>query len=250
MVDWQGFYHESAIPEVSALLRFDPWQEQLADRIVQCEPKSVLEAGCGYGQTGYLIAGRPQRQITQLDFQFAPLQTARRFFRQGHRPGRFVQGDLLQLPFAGKSFDLVFNAGVLEHFSFADRCQALAEMVRCVRPGGKVIVALPNHFSIPYRYSYLYRQKKRQWPYPDEYALYDLHEEVKSGQLQVIQRRETICPETAYHFLRRHQRLFFKLLGLIRHFEGYLSVLTFIKQADADAPARDNGTFRKTYTDH
>lgn len=103
-----------------------------------------------------------------------------------------------------------------------------------MRPGGKVSVALPNHFSKPYRYSYLYRQKKKQWPYPNEFAIYDLNEEVKTVSLQVTQTRETICPETSYHFLRRHQRFLFKLAGLVGPFEGYLSILTFVKQAGGD----------------
>ena len=232
MVDWHNFYKESDRPGVADLSRFDPWQERLADRIIQSGPQSVLEAGCGYGQTGYLIAEHLGRSVTQLDFQGAPLRTARRFFDQGHGWGQFVQGDLLHLPFANGYFDLVFNAGVLEHFHFSDRCQALAEMIRCVRTGGKVIVALPNHYSTPYRYSYLYRQKKRRWPYPDEHAIYDLQEEAQTLCFPVSRARETLCPETAYHFLRRHQRIFFKLLNLVCHFEGYLSVLTFVKQPD------------------
>jgi 2-polyprenyl-3-methyl-5-hydroxy-6-metoxy-1,4-benzoquinol methylase len=233
MIDWQTFYEDGVVRDVSGLIRFDPWQQQLAEKIMTLGPQEVLEAGCGYGQTGYQIAEQVC-PVTLLDFQVVPLRTARLLFEYGNRSGRFVQGDLFQLPFGDENFDLVFNAGVLEHFEFADRCRALAEMVRCVRPGGKVIVALPNHFSRPYRYSYLYRQKKKQWPYPDEYVIYDLNEEVKTVGLQVTQTRETICPETAYHFLRRHQRFLFKLVSLVGRFEGYLSVLTFVKLAGGD----------------
>ena len=230
MVDWRSFYGESAAPVNSELLQFDPWQEQLAKKISQDESRSVLEAGCGYGQTGYLIAGQQEKRVTLLDFEIVPLQTACTLFEQGKRSGSFVLGDLLGLPFTEGNFDLVFNAGVLEHFNFSARCRALDEMLRCVKPGGKVVVALPNHFSLPYRYSYLYRQKKHQWPYPDEHAIYDLQEEVKIIRFQGSQTRETLSPETAYHFLRRHQRICFKLFSLVCHFEGYLSVLTFTKQ--------------------
>ena len=89
----------------------------------------------------------------------------------------FIQGDIFQLPLKKESIDVVFNAGVLEHFDFSQRCLALREMERVVRPGGSIIVAVPNHFSAPYRYAYKYLNKKKQWPYPEEYAVYDLEKD-------------------------------------------------------------------------
>jgi SAM-dependent methyltransferase len=46
------------------------------------------------------------------------------------------------LPFTGQSFDLVLSHEVLEHVA-DDRC-VLAEIIRCLRPGGRLVLFCPN----------------------------------------------------------------------------------------------------------
>ena len=51
------------------------------------------------------------------------------------------------LPFPGQSFDLVLSHEVLEHV--ADDRLTLAEIVRCLRPGGRLVLFCPNR-GYPY----------------------------------------------------------------------------------------------------
>ncbi|HSQ39651.1 MAG TPA: methyltransferase domain-containing protein [Anaerolineales bacterium] len=46
------------------------------------------------------------------------------------------------LPFADATFDVVFSHEVLEHV--ADDCRCAREMVRVTRPGGRIVIFVPN----------------------------------------------------------------------------------------------------------
>ena len=57
-------------------------------------------------------------------------------------PDRLSIGDVLSLPFADNTFNLVFGKTVFEHFD--DPEGAVAEIHRVLAPGGKVILDVPN----------------------------------------------------------------------------------------------------------
>ena len=50
--------------------------------------------------------------------------------------------DIRRLPFADASFDAVYSMGTIEHFDETE--EAIAEMARVLKPGGRAIVGVPN----------------------------------------------------------------------------------------------------------
>ena len=58
--------------------------------------------------------------------------------------GKFVQGDILALPFADDYADLIECHQVLEHFQMKDVVPALKEMRRVLKPGGEIIITVPS----------------------------------------------------------------------------------------------------------
>lgn len=226
-MDWHQFYdkQEETVPLLPGVAE---WQVELADRILAYSPRFVVECGSGAGQTSCLLA-ETIGKVMLVDLVDRPLRQASQYFSQQGREGIFFQGDLFDLPFKEATVDVAFNAGVFEHFNFKQRCSALQEMARIIRPGGVIVVAVPNHFSTPYRYAYNYLKQRNRWPYPDEVAMYDLVEEAHAIGLQVEQKRETVSREEALYFLRRHQRFMFRVFGLWRSYEGYLTILTLRK---------------------
>jgi SAM-dependent methyltransferase len=54
-----------------------------------------------------------------------------------------VVGTATALPFADGSFDVVLCLEMLEHLPAADRAGALAEMLRVLRPGGRLVATFP-----------------------------------------------------------------------------------------------------------
>jgi SAM-dependent methyltransferase len=103
------------------------------------EALSVLEIGCGTGYTlRALRAALPRAELTGTELFEEGLQVAR-----GRWPDlRILQADARALPF-GSEFDLVGAFDVLEHID--DDVGALSELRRVVRPGGGIIVTVPQH---------------------------------------------------------------------------------------------------------
>jgi ubiquinone/menaquinone biosynthesis C-methylase UbiE len=100
----------------------------------------VLDLGCGSGTHFAWIAAivGPEGRITGVDPDEQNLDIARQRMRGQPWAGQVElhRGPLYPLPFADGSFDAVWCAGSLQYV--ADPVAALREMVRVVRPGGKV----------------------------------------------------------------------------------------------------------------
>jgi SAM-dependent methyltransferase len=93
----------------------------------------LLDAGCGAGLLALLASLRGAR-VTALDASAALLAIVRARIPQAE----VREGDLEALPFADASFDAV--AAVNSVFYAADMGAAMSELVRCVQPGGRVVV--------------------------------------------------------------------------------------------------------------
>jgi len=228
-MDWSSIYKNIGTLNLDKLIkRPDEWQVILSEKLRQYTGTgSILEAGCGFGVTSLLIGMEAQR--TLLDLEPKAIETARKLFDLEGQHANFEVGNLFNMNFPDNKFDVVFNAGVMEHFDKYDRCEALREMVRVTKPGGIVCVAIPNHYSVPYRFSYESRKSRGKWPYPDEEKIYDLAAELREVGGVVMVSRDTIGERTMFHFLSKPQKIWFKILHSMKGFEGYLTILTHEK---------------------
>jgi ubiquinone/menaquinone biosynthesis C-methylase UbiE len=101
----------------------------------------VLDAGCGTGLLTLAllkVLDQPLR-ITAIDLSSSSLATARRAVAENSgrtQSVRFAQANLLQLPFADDSFDLIMTSGVLEYVSLSE---GFEELARVIRPGGYML---------------------------------------------------------------------------------------------------------------
>lgn len=102
----------------------------------------VLDLGCGSGTHFAWIANiiGPEGRITGHDpaAENIDIAVSRSQGQPWEHQITLQQGDLFPLPYADASFDAVWCAGSLQYV--ADPIAALREMVRVVRPGGKVAV--------------------------------------------------------------------------------------------------------------
>jgi SAM-dependent methyltransferase len=109
--------------------------------------KAVLEVGGGTGTDGRQLAKRAARYV-DADLSFNSLSIAKDGFAALDCRGAFVQSDAERLPFCDESFDLVFSHGVLHHTP--DTEEAIREVHRVLRPGGRAIVMLYARHSLSY----------------------------------------------------------------------------------------------------
>jgi ubiquinone/menaquinone biosynthesis C-methylase UbiE len=106
----------------------------------------VLETGCGTCRDSVRIARRLGNQgvLFLQDLSAAMLRLGKRRVEVSRDAGElacqidFFSGNAMRLPFADGFFDAAFHFGGIN--VFADQRQALAEMARVVRSGGRVVV--------------------------------------------------------------------------------------------------------------
>ena len=88
----------------------------------------VLDAGCGEGVLVEEYADR--LAIEGIDPNYSS--------------DRVRNGSLTALPFPDATFDGALCLDVLEHLSFDEQPRALAELFRALKPGGELLVSVPN----------------------------------------------------------------------------------------------------------
>lgn len=103
--------------------------------------RRVLEVGAGTGREAHALA---ERGATAVALDFSP--EALRLSRQVSPAVRLVRGNALTAPFRSGSFDLVYHQGLLEHFR--DPAPLLVENRRLLRPGGLLLVDVPQAFHV------------------------------------------------------------------------------------------------------
>jgi ubiquinone/menaquinone biosynthesis C-methylase UbiE len=106
----------------------------------------VLDVGCGPGITVEYLVGLGCR-IHGIDLAQRMVEECRRAF--GHlEAASFSVGRIEQIELPDASFDAVVCMGVVEYIP--DDAAAVREMARVTKPGGTVIITLPNRLS-PFR---------------------------------------------------------------------------------------------------
>ena len=101
----------------------------------------ILDAGCGTGllTLALLRSLHFPVNITALDLSATSISAARKAVAES--PGRtrdvtFTEGNLLSLPFANNSLDLVVTSGALEYVPLGE---GLTELSRVITPGGHLL---------------------------------------------------------------------------------------------------------------
>jgi demethylmenaquinone methyltransferase / 2-methoxy-6-polyprenyl-1,4-benzoquinol methylase len=117
------------------------WAERAADAAQVSPGDSVLDVCCGTGDLTLELIDRvaPGGYAIGCDFSEPMLDLAReKATGRGSSQIRFEWADALQLPYDGGRFDAVtVGYGVR---NFADRERGLREMVRVLRPGGRLVI--------------------------------------------------------------------------------------------------------------
>ena len=100
--------------------------------------KRVLEAGCGVGMYSSQIRRRYALHVDAFDLEIDRVREAR-----ADTPRALVAA-AESLPYRSDYFDTIISNEVIEHV--ADDRAAMAEMVRVLKPGGRIVLFCPNRW--------------------------------------------------------------------------------------------------------
>ena len=136
----RGDYHRTPDPSwefyptyIAKLAAVRRWLDALPDGT------RVLDAGCG---EGVLVEEYAERlRIEGMD----PNYTSE----------RVRIGSLTDLPYEAGGFDRALCLDVLEHLTFEEQPLALGELYRVLRPGGELLVSVPNLAHLQSRVHFL-----------------------------------------------------------------------------------------------
>jgi len=123
-----------------------------SDLLGKYSDSRILEVGCG---EGFLLSKIRASEKFAIDLSAEALRNA-----SGRAKAEFCLAMAERLPFASGFFDLVTSVGVMEHF-LEDR-EATKEIFRVLKPGGRYVVLIHVHLSVPERI----QQKTAEYIYP------------------------------------------------------------------------------------
>jgi len=130
------------------VMKINGYQGSIAKRLRSLdldlnENSLVLDAGSGTGvvSLGFYNAGFRPKKTVAVDLSFNSLKISKEQFETYEKTDEtrvcIVQGNVLKLPFADETFDVVLSCGVLEYVSLDE---GLREFARVLKRGAKLVL--------------------------------------------------------------------------------------------------------------
>jgi 2-polyprenyl-3-methyl-5-hydroxy-6-metoxy-1,4-benzoquinol methylase len=183
----------------------------------------VLDAGCG---EGVIVEEYAERlAITGVDANYSS--------------ARVRHGSVTALPFDEGAFDRALCLDVLEHLQYEEQPLALAELFRVLRPGGELLVSVPNLAHLQSRIQFLLRGRlirtASELKHPGDRPVGEYLQLARRAGFTLV-RRQGIFPTVPVvtHFVRKHPQALAPLhraLTRLLPIPGwcFLNLLTFRK---------------------
>ncbi|MBF0614620.1 MAG: class I SAM-dependent methyltransferase [Magnetococcales bacterium] len=138
----------------------------------------LAEAGCGSGRISIRLGHSRQAHVIFLDFSAVSVRHLQTRLHRAAMPGWVIQGDLFQIPLQDESLDLIWNAGVLEHFVGDRQRAAVAEMLRVLKPEGILVTLNPYAGSVLHTLGKACVEQVTTYPYGEEFPIHTLEHHI------------------------------------------------------------------------
>ena len=126
---------------------FEPWARELIRRAKPQDGEHILDLACGTGVVTRQLAqtALAAGSLTGADFNGDMLEVARNSAENAGIDAQWVEASADDLLFPDDRFDLAFCQQALQFFP--DRAAALRELLRVVKPGGRVAFCVQRELS-------------------------------------------------------------------------------------------------------
>lgn len=162
------------------------WRKKAIRQLVPIGPKQILDVATGTGDFAIEALRLAPDKVVGVDISEGMLEVGRVKMKNRKFDGKIelLYGDSENLPFEENKFDAVIVAFGVRNFEHLEK--GLAEMLRVVRPGGKVVVlefSKPRKFPFKQLYNFYFKfvlPKIGRWVSKDSSAYTYLPESVQA----------------------------------------------------------------------
>ena len=112
-------------------------------KMIDKEPKKILDVGCGIGILDKYL-GERGHQITGIDILEDSIKIAQKYF--SNKNVKYICGDVLEMKPLKDSFDLILFLETIEHVE--NPTAFLKRFRELLKPNGELIVSTPNSTGI------------------------------------------------------------------------------------------------------
>jgi 2-polyprenyl-3-methyl-5-hydroxy-6-metoxy-1,4-benzoquinol methylase len=146
-----------------------PDYQALIETIVECigdpSKKTICDVGCGSAATD-IILGKLGAAITLVDISAKAIEFARKRFEEEGLTADYHNCDATkEMILPNGKFDVVWNGGVIEHFNDEGKIALIKEMWNITKPGGIILILLPNQWCIPFVIGKWIATVRHTWKY-------------------------------------------------------------------------------------
>jgi 2-polyprenyl-3-methyl-5-hydroxy-6-metoxy-1,4-benzoquinol methylase len=196
---WNNLYSTLPVePANASVLEFGA---ELVEQVARLVPEngSILEAGCGAGWQTLSLARTGKYKLSLMDFSAEALRYSASIFRQEGVEAEFIRQDAFV--HGEPKYDLVFNAGVLEHYELEEQAELLRAMASWSRR--YVLALVPNRLCYWYWIWRMQAASAGDWPFGKEVPLADLSRVFQLAGLKFVGQRfcATKWPEAFFNYL-------------------------------------------------
>ncbi len=139
----------------------------------------ILDVGCGGGRDSKFFATSGM-YTTGIDASDVFIDEARKTIPKA----KFIQGDLLKIPFPNNSFDGIWSQAVLHHLKRSDIPKAIKKFHRIMKPGGLLHIRVKKGSGEGYEKEKLSRWNDRFYTYVSKK---ELGEYLKDAGFKIVQ---------------------------------------------------------------
>lgn len=171
---WKKYWKDKNIKNGRLSDRLSSYQipvyEALRDIVGKYGAVNILSAGSGQDIISLNLQRRfkGRLKITVLDISGDVLEWNERLFKAYGQTAGYLKADIFNMLLPDDSCDIVFNTGVLEHFSRHNQVKMTKEIMRVLKPGGFFLAANPSAGGKIYRRGMAAAREKNIWPYGEE----------------------------------------------------------------------------------
>lgn len=135
----EGKRGEEAYRDLSAIRHKD-----MVLHLLDIKPgERVLDVGCEAGAM-MTYCGLLGGEVSGIDLCPESVAQANSYMREFGIRGRAVVADAKKLPFPDNYFDKAVSSDFFEHLNYDDKIISLKELMRVIKPSGKLLIKTPN----------------------------------------------------------------------------------------------------------